>query len=62
MLDREEVPKQKEQKVRAVIVDGRAAHLMEKRLLSMGIAVIKTLKHPRLYDAVHFIPIWLYAR
>jgi hypothetical protein len=56
MLVREEVPKQKEQKVRAVIVDGRAAHLMEKRLLSMGIAVIKTLKHPRLYDAVSFHP------
>jgi hypothetical protein len=56
MLVREEVSKQKEQKVRAVIVDGRAAHLMEKRLLSMGIEVIKTLKHPRLYDAVSFHP------
>ena len=56
MLDREEVPKQKEQKVRAVIVDGRAAHLMEKRLLFMGIEVIKTLRHPRLYDAVAYHP------
>jgi hypothetical protein len=29
---------------------------MEERLLSMGIEVIKTLKHPRLYDAVSFHP------
>lgn len=56
MLVREEVSRQKEQQVRAVIVDGRAAHLMEKRLLSMGIEVIKTLRHPRLYDAVAFHP------
>ena len=56
MLDRVDLPKQKEYKTRAVIVDGRAAHLMEKRLLSMGIEVIKTLKHPQLYDAVSFHP------
>jgi hypothetical protein len=50
------VPKRLKQKVRAVIVDGRAAPHMEERLKSMGIEVIRTVKHPRLYDAVAFHP------
>ena len=43
-------------KVRAVIVDGRAAPLMERRFTTMGIGMIKSEKHSRLYDSVAFHP------
>jgi hypothetical protein len=42
--------------VKAVIVDGRAAPLLEKRITSMGIRVIRTVKHPGLYQAIAFHP------
>jgi uncharacterized protein YlzI (FlbEa/FlbD family) len=42
--------------VRAIIVDGRAAPLMEKNANSMGIKVIATTRHPHLYQAIAFHP------
>ncbi len=44
------------QTVKAVIVDGRAAPLIQKSLNSMGIKVIETIMHPCLYDAIAFHP------
>ncbi len=42
--------------VRAVIVDGRISVPMEERLVRMGMDVIKTVRHPRLYPAVSYHP------
>ncbi|MGI6703578.1 MAG: DUF6873 family GME fold protein [Clostridia bacterium] len=45
-----------EKRVKAVIVDGRAASLAKNRIKAMGIEVIRTVKHPRLYETVAFHP------
>ncbi|MBA1334324.1 MAG: hypothetical protein HPY66_2173 [Firmicutes bacterium] len=45
-----------EEKVRAVIVDGRIPDEIERNLISDGINVIKTVRHPRLYDAISYHP------
>ena len=42
--------------VRAIIVDGRAAPLMEKNANLMGIKVIATTRHRHLYQAIAFHP------
>ena len=45
-----------EKTVRAVLVDGRAAPLIEGTMKTMSIEVIKTLRHPQLYEAVAYHP------
>lgn len=45
-----------EEKVRAVIVDGRIPDDIERNLISCGVNVIKTVKHPRLYNAISYHP------
>lgn len=44
------------EKPRAVVLDARVYNLYYERFNEMGIEVIKTIKHPKLYDAISFHP------
>lgn len=43
-------------KVRAVIVDGRISEEIQNGIKSLGINIVRTIKHPNLYEAISFHP------